>query len=151
VPALQQGNSIDWFCFENCFQLQTNKNSLFYLNWNSGIWCDGVCDTGDVPDLKLQVESARKLFLQAKEESKLSDESQLHLAEVPCEGRLIWPTVAAYSGVKSISQSKLDKYELAYLPGGLLVRVKILTESPSQIFSPATHFTDLISVARNET
>jgi hypothetical protein len=103
--------------------------------------------SGDVPDLTTHIEAGGKLFLQPQEEPKLSDGLQLHLAETPCEERLIWPTVTCNSGVQSFSQTKTDECELTYWPSSLLVRVKILTESPSQIFSPAPHFTDLISAA----
>jgi hypothetical protein len=102
--------------------------------------------SGDVPDLIFHVKSGGKLFLQSKEEPKLSEGLQLHLAETPCEERLIWPTVTCNSGVQSFSQTKTDECELAYWPSGLLVRVKILTENPSQIFSPARPFADLIFV-----
>jgi|SRR5882672_9628567 len=88
--------------------------------------------TSDVPDLTFHIESDRKLFLQPQEEPKLSDGLQLHLAEIPCEERLIWPTVAADygSGIQSLSQSKTDEYELVYSSGYLFVRAKILAENP---------------------
>ena len=99
--------------------------------------------SGDIPDLTFHVDSDRKPFLQ----SKLSDGFQLHLAESPSEERLIWPTATCNSGVQSFSQTKTGEYELAYWPSGLPVRVKILTKSPSQIFSPGNHFADLLSAA----
>lgn len=83
----------------------------------------------DIPDLTFHVESDRKLLLQLKEEPKLSDGLQLHLAETPCEEMLIWPTIAAHSGIQTLSQSKTDEYELVYSSDCLFVRARILAEN----------------------
>ena len=88
--------------------------------------------SGDVPDLTTQIGSGKKLFLQPQEEIKWSDGLQLHLAEILCEERLVWPTVAADygSGIRSLSQSKTGENKLVYSSGDLFVRAKILAENP---------------------
>jgi hypothetical protein len=96
--------------------------------------------------ITLLSESGEKTLLQPKEEPKSSDGLQLHLAEIPGEERLIQSTDAFYSGIQSLSQSKTSEYNFVSWPGGSVVRVKILAESPSQIFSLAEHFADLISL-----
>ncbi|MGD1090178.1 MAG: hypothetical protein ABR955_15850 [Verrucomicrobiota bacterium] len=102
--------------------------------------------SNEIPNTTLYSEPENKFHLRQTEELTLAGDLQPHVAEIPNEQRLVWPVVAAYSGVRFFSQSKTDECELAYWRGGLLVRVKILPESPRQIFSPATPFADLISV-----